>query len=224
MTPVDQTTFGLPGGNCFSACVATLLDLPIDAVPWFNGADDWFGAFNVWLRQYGLYALTFRYKIPISRFPGYYILGGQSPRGSHAVVAKGMDIVHDPNPTRAGLVTREDCTLLIQMVPTVAQTCHAHRGVLFRVIRPQHEGEPEPRYVDADHLYAAETIHFGTVGTEAQRDELATIAAWNATGPARWQSTFQAGTGCCTPGMGLLCARGYYAGFEGNDVRAAWLR
>ena len=32
MKPVDQTSFGFPGGNCFSACVASILELPIDDV------------------------------------------------------------------------------------------------------------------------------------------------------------------------------------------------
>src|SRR5262249_6019235 len=32
MTPVYQTRFGPPNGNCFAACVATLLDRPLEAV------------------------------------------------------------------------------------------------------------------------------------------------------------------------------------------------
>ncbi len=43
MKPVDQTTFGHPGGNCFSACVASLLEMSVDQVPYFMGHDDWFG-------------------------------------------------------------------------------------------------------------------------------------------------------------------------------------
>lgn len=40
MKPIDQTTFGVPGGNCFSACVASLLELSIDDVPYFMGDCD----------------------------------------------------------------------------------------------------------------------------------------------------------------------------------------
>jgi hypothetical protein len=44
MKSVDQTTFG-PNGNCFSACVASLLELPIDAVPFFMSAGDgWYNS------------------------------------------------------------------------------------------------------------------------------------------------------------------------------------
>lgn len=30
MKPVDQTIFGKPGGNCLAACIATILELPLD--------------------------------------------------------------------------------------------------------------------------------------------------------------------------------------------------
>jgi hypothetical protein len=116
MKAVDQTTFGYPDGNCWSACVASLLHLPIEEVPWFLGHEDWYGAFTQWLRPHGFYPVT----VPWSEGwcpEGYYILGGQSPRHNHAVIARGRDIVHDPHPSRAGLVTREDCTLLVPFCP-----------------------------------------------------------------------------------------------------------
>lgn len=116
MRPVDQTTFGYPDGNCWSACVASLLEMPVHEVPWFLGHDDWYAAFAAWLRPRGYYPVT----VPWSEGwcpEGFYILGGRSPRHSHAVVAKGREIVHDPHPSREGLVTREDCTLLVPFDP-----------------------------------------------------------------------------------------------------------
>jgi hypothetical protein len=64
MLPVDQTTFGHPGGNCFSACVASLLELPIEEVPYFMGEPDepnerWAERLDAFLETYGLYALHF---------------------------------------------------------------------------------------------------------------------------------------------------------------------
>ena len=87
MRPVDQTTFGVPGGNCFSACVASLLSLPIDEVPYFMGADDWFAYFEDWLGSRGHYPLCFH----VAQYtpPGLHILSGRSPRGPHSVVARG---------------------------------------------------------------------------------------------------------------------------------------
>lgn len=33
MKPVDQTTFGAPHGNCLMACVASILEVPLDSLP-----------------------------------------------------------------------------------------------------------------------------------------------------------------------------------------------
>lgn len=123
MKPVDQTVFGWPGGNCFSACVASILELPIEEVPYFMGDpeephDAWGRRLDAWLRPRGLYALHFENDptaadaYPIS---GLYILGGRSPRGdfAHAVVACGKRIVHDPHPSRAGIGAIDGFTLLV---------------------------------------------------------------------------------------------------------------
>jgi hypothetical protein len=85
-------------------------------------ADDWFAAFVAWLRPLGFYAATFAIGTrPEDWKPaGFYILGGQSPRGSHAVVARGDEVVHDPHPSRAGLLRREDATVLIPLDPARA--------------------------------------------------------------------------------------------------------
>lgn len=120
MKPVDQTTFGVPGGNCFSACVASLLELPIEDVPYFMGADDWNKAFDEWLRPRGFYAVFLRLR-PVKEDPwrpaGLYVLGGQCVRGPHAVVARGNTIVHDPHPSRGGVDTWEDATLIVPLDP-----------------------------------------------------------------------------------------------------------
>ena len=115
MIPVDQTRYGDPGGNCFSACVASLLELPIDDVPYFM--HDWPAAFDAWLEARGLCQVSVPYDPSMGVPPGFYILGGQCPRGSHAVVARGPDIVHDPHPSRVGLTHREDCTVLAPLDP-----------------------------------------------------------------------------------------------------------
>ena len=115
MKPVDQTVFTVPGGNCFSACVATLLELPLDRVPYFMGDFDepdgvWWERFARWLAPHGFYPLNFGCPPNGDWYPrGEYILSAGSPRGDfdHSVVAIGREIVHDPHPSRAGLVRRE---------------------------------------------------------------------------------------------------------------------
>jgi hypothetical protein len=109
--PVDQTTFGHPGGNCFSACVASLLGIPVACVPYFMGEPGepghvWAERLAAWLAPRGLYAMHFEFPPdrPWKLWPkGYYILGGQSPRGAHAVVALDGAVVHDPHPSREGI-------------------------------------------------------------------------------------------------------------------------
>ena len=118
MIPVDQTTFGVPGGNCFSACVASLLELPIERVPYFMG--DFPADFDRWLAARGLFQAVYRPKNLEQFVPreALLIIGGMSARGPHAVVGNGaLEVLHDPHPSRAGLVTIEDVTLLVPLDP-----------------------------------------------------------------------------------------------------------
>jgi hypothetical protein len=116
MKPVDQTTFGVGLGNCLSACVASLLHLPIEEVPHFGADDLWFQRLCDWLAPRGFYAMCIHYD-PDHVPSGFYILGGKSPRGEflHAVVANGRTIVHDPHPSRDELDSRVDYTIIIPL-------------------------------------------------------------------------------------------------------------
>ena len=44
---------GIPG-DCMRTAVASLLDMPTEAVPHFVLFEDWFGAFSLWLNGHGL--------------------------------------------------------------------------------------------------------------------------------------------------------------------------
>lgn len=133
MKPVDQTTFGFPGGNCFSACVASILELPIEAVPYFMGhtdveAEGWEERFSEWLIEYGLYSVTFLLHGDW-RPPGFYILSGTSPRAKtdemHSIVARRHEMVHDPHPSRDGVLTNYDVCMLVPMDPAAAGLLNA---------------------------------------------------------------------------------------------------
>lgn len=132
MIRVDQTVFEVPGGNCFSACVASLLELPIEQVPYFMGdepfdtepRDDWFPTLLDWLEPRGWWAVP----VPLNndwRPSGLCILSGKSPRGDfdHSVVAMGrgcgepLEVVHDPHPSRAGVTSLVDVVLLVPIDP-----------------------------------------------------------------------------------------------------------
>jgi len=120
MKPVEQTTFGVPGGNCFSACVASILHLPIDDVPYFmsenpNGKE-WIERFSSWLKTKGLYPLILTAHANV---PGIHIMHGRSPRGPgrHAVVGIGDTVIHDPHPSKAGIWNIMERTVLVPYEP-----------------------------------------------------------------------------------------------------------
>ena len=101
MSPVDQTTYGPTHGNCISACLASILEVPIETVPSFVDTY-WWERFVGWLAAQGLAATSVEGTIP----PGYAIAFGPSTRladRGHACVALDGVIVHDPHPSREGL-------------------------------------------------------------------------------------------------------------------------
>jgi hypothetical protein len=127
MIPVDQTRFGDPDGNCLAACLATLLELPLDEVPHFAG-EGWQYRLAHWLGAHGLWALRFAPPQPSSlddaaawldeTVPGWCIVSGQAPRGLlHATVWQGGELVHDPHPSRDGILDVEDVLVLVPLDP-----------------------------------------------------------------------------------------------------------
>lgn len=134
MTPVMQDRFRGDGrgGNCLAACIASLLDLPLSAVPQRTTTDtaseanftDW-ERLALWLHARGLMLLEVdgkawstnglldsEYEAPLC------IGGGPSPRGGkHAVVLRGDELVHDPHPDGGGLLGIESRSYLVPLNP-----------------------------------------------------------------------------------------------------------
>ena len=115
---VDQTILhGDPKrpGNCYAACVATVLGVPLAEVPHIvelgmqlNGTDDkvaW------WALTVGFMAARGYWPVQLDSLadaePGELVLvGGPSPRGvSHQTIYRDGELWHDPHPSRAGLVS-----------------------------------------------------------------------------------------------------------------------
>lgn len=112
MTPVDQRVIG-EQGDCFTASLASLLDLTYEEVPLFiEMGNEWFLKFTEFIIAHGFdyNGLTNEKRINegISNgVDGYFLVSGESPRGfknGHAVVYKGTEIAHDPHPSRAGII------------------------------------------------------------------------------------------------------------------------
>lgn len=120
MTPVDQTIFENATGNCLAACVASVLNLPIETVPNFAELDFFIGL-RKWLAERDCLGLELRFSDKEHCAGAYFgypgvpvVMWGTSPRrapdGSpkgHAVVGMpfgyGCKLLHDPHPSRAGL-------------------------------------------------------------------------------------------------------------------------
>jgi hypothetical protein len=119
VTPQKQTVFGDGRGNCWAACVAALLDIPLSEVPNFCGEPErnerWYLDTDRWLQRYGYRIIGFSFPdaslIEMAVEPGtYLIVTGKSPRGEflHSVVAEYLggqqwEIVCDPHPSDDGL-------------------------------------------------------------------------------------------------------------------------
>lgn len=122
MTPTKQRNLHRPGegvwGDCHSACLASMLDLPLDDVPHFGEGGPDGQEFNrrvrEWLSIRGLGQASAAFEGELDAVlrmmrhvnPGvYYILGGRSLTGvNHSVVALENRIVHDPSLNESGIV------------------------------------------------------------------------------------------------------------------------
>lgn len=112
MKPVFQTKTG-KYGNCMSACLASVLELPIEMVPNFyevigdkDDAAQWWAAVTGFLKPFNLGITTLHFQNPddFTRLPGIFIVVGTSPRGlCHATVWKDGALIHDPHPGGGGV-------------------------------------------------------------------------------------------------------------------------
>lgn len=131
---IDQRIFACPQrrdghnaqgvfGDCLKTSVVNLHQgqYDYDEVPHFVQYVDWWGAMRRWARREGF---DFNWRLPDKDNAFFYsnpgdllIASGPSPRGKfwHCVLVNGsLDLVHDPHPSRAGILHIED---LIYVVP-----------------------------------------------------------------------------------------------------------
>lgn len=131
MIPHTQTHTGTPDdpvpGNCVQAAVASLLDLPLEAVPHFALFGNRFGAaVKLWLKAHNLRLHVFTDSLllldhwgikdvttsRLSEHPDGELLvaHGASREGQwrHTVLWQGGVMVHDPNPSGRGLAGEPD--------------------------------------------------------------------------------------------------------------------
>jgi hypothetical protein len=143
MIGVLQTEHGADYGNCFAACVASLLHLRIDEVPTLraeNGDPPW--SCEVWNRVYlprvrefladrRIMLMNYAFQssrplsevsimAPVTRDRGFWIAGVASIRHKdqfHAVVCRGLEIVWDPSGKLLSTDLYGNCASAFFLVP-----------------------------------------------------------------------------------------------------------
>lgn len=111
MKPVQQANLyledGAGNGDCYNACLASLLELPLWMVPPFHqmfGRPDRDDRIDEWLNSIG-YERVFIDGHQLDQLPDFYIACGKTIRGGyHAVVYSAGSLAHDPHYSGAGLV------------------------------------------------------------------------------------------------------------------------
>ena len=120
MIPVTQTRTGADG-NCFAACLASILEIPLRSVPDFGDGDDFLEQAADFLAKHGLYYVQIppndaAFAAMCGAGDIFHTIEGTSPRGGqHAVVGLNGEMVWDPHPedgTGRGLVSVECFGLL----------------------------------------------------------------------------------------------------------------
>lgn len=124
MKPIFQTIPPPEGkGNCLQACIASILELPLEAVPhfalWYD-SPNWHEKLNGWLIQTaGVYEITVQAnQMYLETIYGYALLNGLSERGiMHSVVIFNGEMVHDPYPNGKGIITPESYGVFVSVAP-----------------------------------------------------------------------------------------------------------
>lgn len=124
MIPVEQVHTAPPDGDCMRACLASILELPLEDVPNYHGST-WAMRYQEWLNARNLMMLTWAHSDgqdgqDAVTETGYAILCAKSPRGdyNHAVVTYAGEIVWDPSPHRDdGIGSYVEWTILVPLDP-----------------------------------------------------------------------------------------------------------
>lgn len=131
MSPVMQTI--LPGegavGDCFRACVASIMELPIESVPHFCEKANWQEWLDEWLYQFGMGHVCVRLDVnadegyigPVERGAWCIVSGttNRHPTRLHATVARTLggglqwEYRHDPHPDGTFLEVAKDIIFFV---------------------------------------------------------------------------------------------------------------
>lgn len=116
-----QTVMGSPHGDCFSTCLACILEMPAKAVPNFVGeyGATWLENLLNWLAPMNLGAV-FVQPTSLEYWPGgFSILSVDVVDGfsRHCVVAWEGDVVWDPSPVQRAIIGKRAWTSITVLDP-----------------------------------------------------------------------------------------------------------
>ena len=109
MHRILQTRYGSHGGNCHQACLASILELPLDDIPDFCNdypATKWDQAENEWLLERGLFCVHLRFDDPeasavawlTNNVPCVAGVNSLTTKGAqHSVIYYKGNVIHDPH-------------------------------------------------------------------------------------------------------------------------------
>lgn len=110
MKPIYQTIVDIKSGDCIRACVASILELPIDAVPNFiRFSTSWHNVLKYFLLSLGYdwYGTGFPHSHKIKEYTiKGFVIGSVASKTfkdtTHSIVVNSKGLcVHDPNPNNA---------------------------------------------------------------------------------------------------------------------------
>ena len=118
---VPQSTLHGEGktGDCLRACVASIIELPIENVPHFALHQNWLRLLQSWAfdthNVHVVYLSLLPKSTPYTDEFTLWIASGISRRGTrHAVVYKGNRMIWDPHPDKTGLVEVDHAILFVK--------------------------------------------------------------------------------------------------------------
>lgn len=107
MIPIMQTRYGKDVGNCFNACLASLLEIPLEEIDFDLHDYFWQYEVNEHLKKYNVFYLQVKWGTLSPVADNQYVIASGKNRDGvyHAVIAKiwnedltiRLEVVHDPN-------------------------------------------------------------------------------------------------------------------------------
>ena len=111
MKPIQQSIFDFEHGDCFRACVASIFELPLSAIPNFmeEGPEFFWDKLSDWTNKFNLKALDITFssdEFHLFWLKDVWVIAmGKSPRNAnfdHCVVWYNGKMKHDPHPDNLG--------------------------------------------------------------------------------------------------------------------------